>query len=157
MSIEESTLKSNLKEDSDILEGEFDLVEQKKSVFSWEKYLFMTLVILLIASASFGLGRLSYWDEKKVPVTIKTPQGQPLIESSLNTQKQPTGEVKGASVQNPTNSNSEVVASKNGTKYHFPWCTGAKQISTANKITFASTDEARKAGYTPAANCKGLK
>ena len=40
---------------------------------------------------------------------------------------------------------------------YYPWCAGAKQISEKNKITFASTEEARAKGYTPAANCKGLK
>ena len=64
--------------------------------------------------------------------------------------KQPKGR---ASVS----SGEQVVASKNGTKYHYPWCAGAKQIAEKNKITFASTEEARAKGYTPAANCKGLK
>ena len=51
----------------------------------------------------------------------------------------------------------QLVASKGGTKYHFPWCSGAQRISEANKIWFNSVEEARKAGYTPASNCKGLK
>lgn len=51
----------------------------------------------------------------------------------------------------------QVVASKNGTKYHLPTCPGAKQISDKNKITFNSAEEARAAGYSPASNCKGLK
>jgi len=50
-----------------------------------------------------------------------------------------------------------LVASRNGTKYHFPWCAGAQQISEANKIWFESAEEARRAGYTPAGNCKGLE
>jgi methylphosphotriester-DNA--protein-cysteine methyltransferase len=49
------------------------------------------------------------------------------------------------------------VASKTGKKYHLPWCTGAKNIPENNKIWFNSIDEAKKAGYTPALNCKGLK
>ncbi|MEK7610426.1 MAG: hypothetical protein AAB468_01620 [Patescibacteria group bacterium] len=51
----------------------------------------------------------------------------------------------------------QVVASKKGKKYHLPWCAGAKAIAAANKVTFASAEEARAAGYTPAANCPGLK
>ena len=50
----------------------------------------------------------------------------------------------------------QVVASKNGTKYHLPWCPGAKQIKDENKITFISAEEARVQGYTPAANCPEL-
>jgi len=46
-----------------------------------------------------------------------------------------------------------VVASKNGTKYYFSWCSGISRISVANKVTFSSAKEAEKAGYTIAANC----
>ncbi len=48
------------------------------------------------------------------------------------------------------------VASKNGTKYHFPWCGSAKQIKEENKIWFKTKAEAEAAGYTPASNCKGI-
>lgn len=50
----------------------------------------------------------------------------------------------------------EVVASKSGTKYYFPWCGTAKRIKEENKVWFASRAEAEAAGYEPAANCKGL-
>lgn len=50
----------------------------------------------------------------------------------------------------------EVVASKTGTKYYFPWCGTAKRIKEENKVWFASRAEAEAAGYEPAANCKGL-
>lgn len=52
--------------------------------------------------------------------------------------------------------NQQYVASKNGTKYHLLWCPGAKQIKEENKVYFESKDEAERAGYTPAANCKGI-
>ena len=51
----------------------------------------------------------------------------------------------------------EVVASKSGSKYHLPTCAGAKQIKPENLISFASASAAEAAGYTPAANCKGLQ
>ncbi len=50
-----------------------------------------------------------------------------------------------------------VIASKTGTKYHFPWCSGALSIREDNKLYFASALLAQEAGYTPAGNCKGLK
>lgn len=50
-----------------------------------------------------------------------------------------------------------IIASKNGSKYHFPWCVGAARIKESNKIWFSSEKEAKSAGYTPAKNCKGLK
>ncbi len=51
----------------------------------------------------------------------------------------------------------QVVASRSGKKYHFPWCPGAETISEKNKIWFADEKEARRRGYTPAGNCKGLE
>ena len=52
---------------------------------------------------------------------------------------------------------SKVVASKSGSRYHYPWCSGAQNIAAANKIIFQDITESRDAGYTPAANCKGLE
>jgi methylphosphotriester-DNA--protein-cysteine methyltransferase len=50
-----------------------------------------------------------------------------------------------------------VIGSKNGKKYYFPWCGTVKMIKPENQIKFSSIEEARKAGYLPAVNCKGLK
>lgn len=50
----------------------------------------------------------------------------------------------------------QLVASKSGTKYYFPWCSGAARIAEANKVWFASAEEAKSKGYSPASNCKGL-
>jgi methylphosphotriester-DNA--protein-cysteine methyltransferase len=54
-------------------------------------------------------------------------------------------------------SGGRIVASKTGAKYHLPWCSGAQTMKEENKIWFDSPEEARAAGYTPAANCKGLE
>ncbi len=51
----------------------------------------------------------------------------------------------------------QLVAAKTGAKYFFPWCSGVARISEANKVWFNSVEEAHKAGYAPASNCKGLK
>lgn len=48
------------------------------------------------------------------------------------------------------------VASKNSTKYHLPSCSGAKRIKEENKVWFNSKEEAERAGYEPAKNCKGI-
>jgi hypothetical protein len=50
-----------------------------------------------------------------------------------------------------------LVASKNGTKYYFPWCSGVSKINEANKVWFDSYESAQKAGLTAAANCPNLK
>ena len=99
---------------------------------------FIAILIILVAFASFGLGRLSKIKTARVPLKIE--------------QMAAVGEAIGE-----TKSVGMYVASKNGTKYHFPWCSGAKSISEVNKIWFNSVEEARASGYAPAANCKGLK
>ncbi len=90
------------------------------------------LVILLSASASFGLGYLAGED---------AGQGGPVsLSASL-----------------PTKSTSkQFVASRTGKKFYLSWCGGASRISNANKIWFSSEKEAITQGYSPATNCKGL-
>jgi hypothetical protein len=49
-----------------------------------------------------------------------------------------------------------VAASRKGIRYYYPWCGGLTNIKEANKVWFATTAEAKKAGYTLAKGCKGL-
>ncbi|MEK7178660.1 MAG: hypothetical protein AAB727_00195 [Patescibacteria group bacterium] len=113
----------------------------------------IVLVVVLVGLGGFGLGRLSKLKEAKVPVRIEYPRNG-MLESAVN------GD--GAAVSLSDNraileSEGTVVGSKNGTKYHYPWCSGAQRIKEENKIWFSSEEEARKAGYAPAGNCKGLQ
>jgi hypothetical protein len=47
----------------------------------------------------------------------------------------------------------QIVASKNGTRYYLPHCSGINRIKIANRVYFASVSLAEKAGYTKAKNC----
>ena len=115
-----------------------------------ENELFLAATIILVALISFGLGRLSAFRSEKFPIQFIEPQNQ-------------EGRVLGAVTPPPAVNSAKVetgdklyVASKNGSAYHFPWCSGAQRIKEANKIYFSSREEAEKAGYRPAANCEGL-
>lgn len=111
----------------------------------------ITLVIILIAISTFSLGRYSSIQERREPLKVLSEgsHAAAVIGSASSEQARPL---------TPEHDNGgQVVASKNGSKYHYPWCGGAKQISEKNLISFNSIEEARKAGYTPASNCKGLK
>ncbi len=134
-------------------------MQGKLNNFLNSKY-FIPVVIILIAIIAFCLGRISGLQEKREPVrvinnsppiSVNNPLNPPYVKGEA--EKENLGEVKGVS----TSSSGSVVASKNGTKYHYPWCAGAKQISQKNLISFNSIEEAQKAGYSPASNCKGLK
>ena len=48
------------------------------------------------------------------------------------------------------------VASKSGTKYYLPTCSGATRIKDENKVWFATKQAAEAAGYCPSSTCKGL-
>ena len=96
----------------------------------------IVIIVVLIGLASFGLGRLSALEDERSPVTI--------LEAKA-------GDARAMYV------GGEVVASRNGSAYHYPWCPGAQSMSPANKIWFASEEAARRAGYSPAKNCKGLQ
>ena len=127
---------------------------------------FIPLVIIFVGMGAFGLGRLSKIEEERQGVSIEAParvvealKGQNwALNGGLEAlNATPDQSVSQGNTTNTVSTDGQVVASKNGTKYHFPWCSGAKTISEANKIYFNSTAEARAAGYTPAGNCKGLK
>lgn len=119
--------------------------------------LFMVLLIVFVGSASFGLGRLSSEQISHEPVRIE-------YGAALNTAA--TGGSTGNSTVRTSNAQNisaaaasaegGFVGSRNGSKYHFPWCSGAQRIKPENLVHFATRVEAENAGYTPAANCKGL-
>ena len=94
----------------------------------------IALLVVLIAFACFGLGRLSALTEAKTPISIsQAAAAVPAIA---------TGGM--------------YEASKSGTNYYFPWCGGAQGIQPADQVWFKTEAAAQKAGYTPAKNCKGL-
>ena len=89
-------------------------------------------ILVSTSSASFGLGYLTGLDagQGSVPFTTSPSSAETAVR--------------------------QVVASKTGTKYYLPSCTGAERISEANKVWFATAELARAEGYEPATNCAGL-
>lgn len=121
---------------------------------AYEKDLIIILIIFLVALISFGLGRLSKLQENKAPISIENMVGSVgLLDSNKSVLSPETAQNEAFL----SNDEGLLVGSKNGTKYHYPWCSGALRIKEENKVWFNSVEEARQAGYTPAANCKGLK
>jgi len=149
-----------------IIEEEFDIVPKNgsRSLFSRDNLL-VGMIIVLIGTLSYGVGRISTIESHNLPIKISNPvQGDvkgvsttTSIQKSKKVDVTPDTPAKTNISSESENLSSVVVASKSSTKYHYPWCSGAKRIAPKNLITFSSIDEARKAGLTPAANCKGLK
>ena len=119
----------------------------KEKIKDWalkieEPPVYLTILIILVAFISFGLGRLSLVEEKRpeVKITMPTQAGEAMENSA-------------SAINAILPTANAVVASKNGTKYYFSWCGGISRISPQNKVTFSSAKEAEQAGYSIAANC----
>lgn len=95
----------------------------------------MLALLIVVGFGSFGLGRLSALEDARPPVSIRAAPASGL--SGL-----PLG--------------GELIASRTGSVYYFPWCSGAEHIKPENQIWFASEKEAQSAGYSGAKSCKGL-
>ena len=122
-------------------------------------------IVALVPLIAFGLGRLSAWDGLKSALVVHPPSQTASASFAAAKDLQAVAEpVPGltaaeAPPQNPYAGGNpdgphNFVASKNGTKYYPADCGGAKRISEANKIWFATVEEAKVAGYSAAANCK---
>jgi hypothetical protein len=132
------------------------LKQVKDKIKPVENELFIVLVIILVALISFGLGRLSKIRESKTPITIENAGESMLQGPAIGDKAAGSGGSAGISSAPSASTDKLFVASKNGTKYHYPWCSGAATIKEENKIWFSSKEQAEAAGYQPAANCKGL-
>jgi hypothetical protein len=123
---------------------------------SLARRLFLSVLIILVASLSFGLGRLSTIGKREaIKIEYDPALSQvtsPTIKHSTITSS--TTNQSASALQALTNNNNEVITSKNGTRYHYPHCAGAKQIKVENKITYSTAEAAKAAGYTLASNCK---
>ena len=93
-------------------------------------------MVVLVGLGSFGLGRLSAVEGAKSPVAIENLQGTEV----------PQGMPLGG----------DYVASRSGSDYYFPWCSGAQKLAASNRIWFQSASAARAAGYVLSRGCKGL-
>ncbi len=108
----------------------------KAKIKPFENDLTIVIIIILVTFTVFGLYKLAELRGNKAHISI---------ENKTKTEENAI-----------SNAEKLFVASKNGTKYYYPWCSGVSKIKEENKVWFSSADEAKKAGFEPAANCKGL-
>lgn len=117
----------------------------------------LAILILIVSCLSFYLGRSSMRQKPEsaiqtLPTVINSTETHQSFTSNTETST-PQTEPKPLPVDDKQGT---YVGSKKGTKYHLPWCAGAKRIKEENKIWFSTKEDAQKAGYTPATNCKGI-
>lgn len=128
------------------------MLQKLKSILTNDA-VFYSVLLILVALASFGLGRQSV----STPVAVESQRATPILATQPKVDNSIKNKATSTKTETVLASDTTVVASKSGTKYHLPTCPGAKQIKEANLISFASIEAAKAAGYTPAANCPGLQ
>ncbi len=105
--------------------------------FSHQK-LYTALIVILVGTLGFGLGRLSIQTEIKGPVSI--------IDS---------GNSRGSAKDNQKLVAEPVlIGAKDEKTFYFNWCSEAQAIPENNRRYFATVFQATQARYQPAEDCK---
>ncbi|MDQ3014502.1 MAG: hypothetical protein M3Q73_01410 [bacterium] len=105
------------------------------------------LTLVLMITAGMGAWKLFNITESRLPIVMEHTQLAGPAENLLpNT-------VETSSISTTTGA---FVASKNGKSYYLPSCAASLRILEKNRVWFNTREEAEKAGYLPAKNCKGL-
>ena len=104
----------------------------KRRLDAWS----IPFVVLLLAFSMFGLGYRAGQERNSGQVTV----------TFQNTHSR----------GHPLDSGGELIGSKTGSTYFFPWCAGAQKIPQQEQVRFADEREAALNGYTPGKGCKGL-
>jgi hypothetical protein len=127
--------------------------------------LWIILAAMVALALILGLWQWHLAAQPPAPLTVENvPTGaeaEPVKTANLATVSaakssvpSPTGEGGAQAMAAPVGK--VYLASKSGTKYYLPTCAGAKRIKDENRVWFATVEEAKAKGLTPAANCPGL-
>lgn len=106
---------------------------------------------LVYLSVSFGVG---LWFAVREELDRRSRPAY--LPSSTTTVSTPASSPRNvpATPPQPTVAGTAVVGSRIRTKFHRPGCRWARKISSRNRITFASSADARRAGYRPCGECR---
>ena len=127
----------------------------------------MVGIVVLAASAAFGLGLLAQRSITPRPgegITVgqmpaavamgaASASTSPADIAPHSTKSSPSKPVTSTVAKTSTGT---YVASKSGKAFYLTTCSGAKRIKEENKIYFETEAAAKAAGYMPALTCKGL-
>lgn len=164
MSIQDSEEKINPVKDREgsqrpsVFNGVKQFIESEQG-----KNILFLIILILVGSASFELGRLSKGNSNS-GIKIQYPDGT-ISESAnaidaISNTKNINLENKSiiSSPQTPTKNTNSVqsifFASKRGHKYYPETCSAGKTIKKENRVYFGTKTEAEKAGYTLSSSCK---
>lgn len=136
----------------------------KKSTARREDKIFMYILCVLLVILGYLVGYWSSETQKASPIVFQGTNAVPTVLSDADIAvltdavkatpvaklvPQVAGETSETEIK--LTSNSEFVASINGTKYYFTSCTEVKRIKEENQVFFKSEQEAIDAGYEASA------
>ena len=110
------------------------------------------LVIFLVGLVGFGIGRLSVLGQGSGAGELRVESTPVPVENVVEAIQGRGEEAQIGDSSTPTN----VVGNKNSMIFHLSTCSGAKNMSDANKVYFSSVGAAVAAGFRAAGNCPGL-
>jgi hypothetical protein len=116
------------------------------------------LILVLSSTASFGLGVLAGRDMASPGALVPVGAGKGGLEVlDASGVRVTPGALPAAAIAPILGVPGQgSVASKSGTKYYLPTCSGVGRIKEENKVWYATKADAEAAGLTPAANCPGI-
>ena len=123
------------------------------------KPFYSLLLAILSGGVFFTLGHFSGQNSpEKVPIKVEINEvaSAEVSYQSSTSRSVTTKNSTSNSIPTPKTTD-EVIGSKSGKKYYFPWCGTVKRIKLENQVHFATIELAKQAGFTPGGNCKGLK
>jgi hypothetical protein len=109
------------------------------------KDILVIIIIILVGLGSFELGRLS--KDTSSGIKIESTSQEANAVSSINENSFNTPSV-------PKSTSGNFFASSKGSKYYSISCSAGKTIKQENRIYFATSTEAEKAGYELSSSCK---
>ena len=128
------------------------------------KDIMVVLIVILVGTGSFALGRLSksYNSSSGIKITyppVNNTQPANVLSAKennfpSNTQTQTKNQKVNSSLLKPTTANKNFFASNRGHKYYPIGCSAGKSIKLENRIYFATSSDAKKAGYELSSSCK---
>ncbi|MBA3789047.1 hypothetical protein H0X32_01470 [Patescibacteria group bacterium] len=116
-------------------------------------------VLVLTASASFGLGMLAEKD-MKISASNSVIQAGFLESSGANFSSNSGAGASNLSTSTnggaPIPAGGQVVGSNSTRQYYLPWCPQVASISAGDAVTFDSQQTAEAKGFTAGKGCPGL-
>lgn len=115
------------------------------------KDILTVLIVIFVGTGSFFLGRLSKVENGELKVEYPSIQAN-LSQIGTNTGQNTTNTT--VQTATTTKQNGNYFASSRGKKYYTISCSAGKTIKQENRIYFATSAEAEKAGYTLSSSCQ---